>query len=139
MKITLDRINDAYLMEATNERGQKITLDSSVESGGSNAGYRPMELLPVALGSCTSIDVISILKKQKQPLKGYRVEVNGEREAGKVPSLYTAFEIHYIFEGDLDEKKVKRAIDLSLEKYCSVSMTLEKTAKITYRYTINRK
>lgn len=138
MKITIDRMNDGFLMEAKNERGQKITMDSSAESGGSNAGYRPMELLPVALGSCSGIDVISILKKQKQPLSGFQIEVNGERESGKVPALYTSFEIHYILEGDLDEAKVKRAISLSLNKYCSVAKTLEKTAKITYRFTINR-
>lgn len=95
-----------------------------------------MQLLLVAAASCSSIDIISILKKQKQPLKDIKITVQGEREKDKVPSLFTDIHIHYKLFGDLNEDKVKRAINLSIEKYCSVSKTLEVTAKITTSYEI---
>ncbi len=138
MKITIDRVDDAFQMEAKNEREQTITMDSSVASGGKDSGYRPMEILLAAIGGCSSIDVIDILKKQREPLEGLHVEINGEREPGKVPSLFKEIDLHFTLDGDLNEGKVKRAVDLSLEKYCSVAKMLEKTANITYSFTINQ-
>lgn len=137
MKITLNRLDDAFHMEAVNEDGCKIVTDGAPQIGGNNQGMRPMQLLLASAGSCSSIDVISMLKKMKQNLQDLKVEVTGEREAGVVPSLFTDIHLHFTFFGDLDEGKVKRAVELSMTKYCSVVKILEKTAKITYGYHID--
>jgi len=137
MKITIDRLNDAYHMEARNEDNNTIHLDGSPAIGGENKGVRPMQLLLMSVGSCSAIDIIGILKKQKQPLEDIKIEVEGDREKMGTYSLFRDIRIHYHFEGDLDDNKVKRAIELSLDKYCSVAKTLEKTAKISYNYTIH--
>ena len=136
MKITLKRLDDAYHLEAVNEDGRKIETDGSPEIGGGNKAMRPMQLMLAGAGSCSSIDIISILKKQKQNLKDLQVEVTAEREQGKIPSLFTDIHMHYTFYGDVAEEKAKRAIDLSIDKYCSVVKILEKTAKITTSFEI---
>jgi len=97
-----------------------------------------MQLMLASAGSCSSIDVISILKKQKQNLRDIIVEVNGEREKDKIPSLFTDVNLHFILFGDLDPDKVKRAVDLSVTKYCSALKTIEKTATITYSFEIQK-
>ncbi len=136
MKIELKRLDDFYHLEATNEQGVKTYTDGSPDIGGSNKGMRPMQMVLTALGGCSTIDVISILKKQKQPLKDIQITVEAEREKDKVPALFTDIHVHFKLFGDLSEEKVKRAISLSAEKYCSVSRILEKTAKITTSYEI---
>ncbi len=136
MKIELNRLNEGFWMEAVNEGGNKIQMDASPEVGGSNQGMRPMQLLIAAMGGCSSIDVISILKKQKQDLKDIKITVTAEREKDAVPSLFTEVHAHFKLYGNLDEDKVKKAVSLSVEKYCSVAKTLEKTAKVTYSYEI---
>lgn len=136
MKIELTRLDDAFHLEATNEQGVKMHTDASPDIGGGNKGMRPMQLLLVAVASCSTIDIINILKKQKQPLKDIHITVDGERESDKVPSLFTDIHIHYKLVGDLSEEKAKRAIALSMDKYCSVSKTLEATAKITTSFEI---
>ena len=97
-----------------------------------------MQLLLAGIGGCSAIDVISILRKQRQPLDDIKITVNGEREANKVPSLFTDIHLHYDLFGDLDEQKVKRAVALSVDQYCSVGKMLEKASKITYDFTIIR-
>jgi len=129
-------MNEAVHMKATNEAGVVVNVDGAAEVGGENKGFRPMQLLLAGLGSCSSIDIISILKKQKQPLEDLRVVVDGEREKNKIPSLFSEIHVHFIFKGNLEEKKVKRAVDLSMKTYCSVTKTLEKTAAISYSYEI---
>ncbi len=136
MKITLKRLDDAFHLEAVNEDGCKIETDGASKIGGSNKGMRPMQLLLAAAGSCSSIDIILILKKQKQNLKDLEVEVTAEREQGKAPSLFSDIHIHFKFFGDVLNAKAKRAVDLSVEKYCSVVKILEKTAKVTSSYEI---
>jgi putative redox protein len=138
MRITLKRLNDSYHMQAQNEDGNTIQMDGSPAIGGENLGARPMQVLLMSLAGCTSIDVISILKKMKQEVDDYHVEVDAERETDVVPSLFTNIHIKYILKGnDLDESKVRRAIELSADKYCSVSKILEPTTKITWSYEIN--
>lgn len=139
MKITLDRIDEAYHLKATNEDGRTIETDGSPGIGGGNKAFRPTQLLLAAVGSCSSIDVISILKKQKQDLQDIKVEVTGEREKDKIPSLFTDIHVHYKLFGQIEREKAKRAIDLSIGKYCSVSKTLEKTANITTSFEIIEK
>ncbi len=136
MQITIQRKNDAVHMEARNEDGNSISIDGAPTVGGENKGFRPMQLLAAGAGSCSTIDIISILKKQRQPLKDIRVEINANRQDGKVPSLFETIHLHYILSGDLDPVKVEKALELSLTKYCSVVKILEKTATITYTYEI---
>lgn len=136
MKITLKRLDDAFHLEAVNEDGCKIETDGAPKIGGSNKGMRPMQLLLAAAGSCSSIDIILILKKQKQNLKDLEIVVTAEREQGKVPSLFTDIHLHFKFFGDVLDAKAKRAVDLSVEKYCSVVKILEETAKVTSSYEI---
>jgi putative redox protein len=136
MKIVLNRLDDAYHMEAVNELGCKIETDGAPEIGGGNKGMRPMQVLLAAAGSCSSIDMISILKKQKQSLEDLQVEITAEREKDKVPSLFTNVHIHFILHGNLDDGKVKRAVGLTIDKYCSVVKILEKTAEVSSSYEI---
>lgn len=123
-------------MEAANETGQLTYLDGSPDIGGHNHGFRPMQLVLTALGGCSSIDVILLLNKQRQPLQHIEVEVEGDREADAIPAVFTAIRVHYKVYGDLDPKKVERACRLSIEKLCSVSIMLEKTVDISWTYEI---
>jgi len=100
-------------------------------------GMAPMELLAAALGGCTGMDVVSILKKMRQPLEAFRVEVSGEK-AEEHPKRYTSLEVVYYLKGDLDEAKVRRAIELSEERYCSVEATLRPAVPIASRFVIER-
>ena len=136
MKIEFKRINDAYLMEAVNENGNTTLTDGSPDIGGSILAMRPMQLMLVGLGSCSSIDVIHLLQKQRQDLRDIQLSVTAEREEGVVPSLFTTIHIHYKLFGPIDPKKAERAISLSVEKYCSVGKLLEKTADITWDFEI---
>lgn len=131
MIIELQKKNDAYHFEAVNESGLQVQIDASAAIGGLNKGPRPMELLIMGLGGCSGIDVVSILKKQKIEVEGLRIRIEAEREKDVNPSLFTDIHITFIFKGAIDKGKAERAISLSLEKYCSVAKTLEKTAKIT--------
>ncbi len=136
MKIEINRLNDGFWMEAVNENGNKVHIDASPDIGGTDHGFRPMQMLLAALGGCSAIDIISILKKQKQPLEDLKITITGERETDAVPSLFTEAHVHFTFYGNLDEDKVKKAVVLSVEKYCSVAKTLEKTAKVTHSFEI---
>lgn len=120
--------------EATTAHGT-IALASALDEPGS--GVTPMETLASALGACTAMDVASILVKMRQPLEGFRVEVSGER-AEVHPKKFLSLEVVYHLTGDLDERKVERAIELSEERYCSVAATLKPTVPITSRYVLER-
>jgi putative redox protein len=119
---------------ATSPSGHAIAVDSDRES---NKAPGPMELVLMALGTCTATDVVSILKKKRQKLESLEVLCSGER-AAEPPTVWTKLEIVYRLRGELDEGAVKRAIELSEEKYCSVSAMLKKTAKVSWRYEILR-
>lgn len=136
MRIEMRRFNDAYHMQARNEDGNLIDIDGAPKIGGENKGFRPMQLLAAGAGSCSSIDIISILKKQRQVVHNFEVIIDAERVEGEIPSLFETIHLHYIITGELDRDKVAKAIDLSLGKYCSVVKILEKTAKITHSYEI---
>lgn len=138
MKIELQRINDAFHMEATNEQGNTVYIDGSPAIGGGNLAMRPMQMVLSALGGCSAIDIINILRKQRQPLEDFRVQIEAEREEGMVPSLFTKIHVHYLLHGDLKENKVEKAVNMSMEKLCSVKMILDKTAEISWSYEIIR-
>lgn len=113
--------------------GHIIALDTDRTANGAPG---PMELLLVALGTCTATDVVSILAKKRQKLDSLEIEVSGER-AEDPPRVWTRLEIVYKLRGLLDEKAVEHAVQLSEEKYCSVAAMLRKTAPISYRIEIN--
>jgi putative redox protein len=117
---------------AISPSGHAIVIDSDRQS---NKAPGPMELLLMALGACTATDVVAILKKKRQKLTSLRIICSGER-APEPPSVWTKLEILYQVHGELEEAAVKRAIELSEAKYCSVSATLKKSATLTWRYEI---
>lgn len=136
IKIELQRISGDFHLEAKNEQGSAIHIDASPDIGGTNQGMRPMQLLLSGLGSCSAIDLINILKKQKQVLTDIKITVTGEREANAIPSLFTNVHTHFELYGQLDEVKVGKAVTLAVDKYCSVAKTLEKTATVTHSFEI---
>lgn len=136
MRITLKRQNKAVHLKAFNEEGASIDIDGAPAIGGENLGLRPMQLLLAGIGSCSTMDIINILRKQKQPIVDLEVLVDGQREKDKIPSLFETIHIHFILYGNLDNSKTQRAIDLSMRTYCSVTKILEKTSQITYSHEI---
>lgn len=138
MKVTLKRLDDAFHMQAANEEGLTVESDGSPAIGGKNQAMRPMQMVLAALGSCSSIDVIHLLNKQRQPLEDIEIELTAQR-ADAVPAVFTDVQVHYKLYGPLDEKKVERACRLSMEKLCSVSKMLEKAVNITWSYEMMTK
>ncbi len=138
MKIELERVDDGFHMEAKGMSPVVVNLDAAVDIGGKNAGARPMELLLMGLGGCTSIDLILILNKQRQPLDDIKIEVTGEREQieGTEMKPFKKINIHYKLYGQLDPVKVEKAISLSMDKYCSATAQLRPSAEITHSYEI---
>jgi putative redox protein len=134
-KIELSRVSGDYGFEATDEYGHTIKMDSSPESGGLNYGVRPMQMLLMGLGGCSAIDVIAILKKQRQEVRDYKMVINGDREPNKEPSLWKEINIEFHLYGDIDPDKAQKAADLSIGKYCSVAATLVK-AGAEIKYTV---
>jgi putative redox protein len=124
--IEVNRVQDDYGFEARDANGHTVRIDTSPETGGKNFGARPMQLLLMALGGCSGIDVVSILKKQRQELKGYKTFIEGEREQGKEPSLWKTVKVIFELTGNIDQDKAERACALSMEKYCSVAETLRR-------------
>lgn len=137
MKITLNRKNEDVHFEASGMTPVKVNIDGAPAMGGIDAGARPMELVLMALGGCSVIDVVSILKKQRQKIDDLQVEVEGQREPDAVPSPFKKIHMTFHFKGELNEEKVKRAIQLSVEKYCSVQVMLAATVEISWSYTIS--
>ena len=116
--------------------GHGIVIDGAETIGGRNLGVRPMEMLLMGLGGCTAMDVLSILRKQRQDVTDCVIEVEGER-GDEHPKIFTKIHVHFIITGNaLKESSVKRAVDLSAEKYCSVSAMLGKSAEITHDYEV---
>ena len=122
--VEVRRVSNDYGFEGEDAFGHKVKMDSSPESGGHNFGIRPMQMLLMGLGGCSGIDVVSILKKQKQSLADLRILIDGERETGKEPTLWKHIRITFEMTGAVDPEKAKRACALSIEKYCSVAATL---------------
>jgi putative redox protein len=116
--------------------GHTLVMDADDTSGGTNAGFRPMELLLVGFGGCSGMDVISILRKKRQKVSELEVNVQGEK-TDSYPKVYKTVHIEYIVKGTgIEKEAVERAINLSLEKYCSVGATLAKAGTITHSYKI---
>ncbi|HTL82977.1 MAG TPA: OsmC family protein [Bacteroidia bacterium] len=138
MKVTLNRIDDAFQFEAKDANGKTVVFDASPKIGGKGNGVSPMQTLIMAAGGCSAIDVILILRKQKQEIHDFKIEIDGEREPDKEPSLWQTVHLLFKLEGTIDGEKAKRAVQLSMEKYCSVVKTLEGAgAKISWDVVVN--
>ena len=135
IQVELERVHGDFGFKVTDMHGHSVNIDNSPEHGGDNFGVRPMQMLLMGLAGCSGIDVISILKKQRQVVKGYKTIVRGQREAGVEPSLWKFIELEFIITGEVEEEKAKRAVELSVNKYCSVAATLLK-AGATIQWTI---
>ena len=135
MKARIKWVENVCLIGET-DSGHGVVIDGAQEIGGRNLGVRPMEMVLMGLGGCTAMDVLSILKKQRQQITDCVIEVEGQRQ-DTPPKVFTKIHIHFMIRGyNLKESYVKRAVDLSSEKYCSVSAMLDKTAQITHDYEI---
>jgi putative redox protein len=122
--------------EGQADSGHVVVMDSSSAFGGEDKGARPMELLLLGMGGCTSIDVVSMLKKGRQDVVDCVAEISAER-AEDIPKVFTRIHVHFKVTGkDLDPKRIERAIELSAQKYCSASIMLGKTAEITHDFEI---
>lgn len=125
-------------MDIVDAEGHLLRLDIPVAQGGNGSGFRPMQTLLAALIGCSAVDVVSILKKQKQTLVNLSVEIDGQREEGKEPSLWKTIDIVFRLSGEIDASKATRAVDLSIKKYCSVAETLRTAgAQIAYKIFVN--
>ena len=118
------------------ESGHSVVMDGPPESGGRNLGVRPMEMVLLGMGGCTAFDVVMILQRQRQAITDCQVELSAER-ADEVPKVFTRIHAHYVVKGrGLDAKKVARAVDMTAEKYCSVSIMLAHSADVTHDFEI---
>ncbi len=137
-QIEVKRVDDAYAFLATDSNGNMARLDASSAIGGHDSGIRPMQSLLMGLGGCGGVDIVSILKKQKQSINEFKMVIKGEREQGKEPSLWKTVIIDFYFSGEIDKNKAEKAIALSLNKYCSVAATLRAAGcTIDWTVTIN--
>ena len=126
IKIELERVEGDFGFEAKDDSGHTVRLDTSPEGGGTNFGVRPMQMLLMGLGGCSGIDIVNILKKQRQTIDGFNMKIEGEREAGKEPSIWKNVTIEFELTGNIDPDKARRACELSMDKYCSVAETLRR-------------
>ena len=137
MKITLNRINDNFLFECANENGQKILLNNTREE--KNNGVSPMEAVLMSLSGCSGIDIIHILKNQQQEITNFSAEVEAERIEKDGAHPFKSILVKFFIEGKVDENKALKAIELSFEKYCSISKMLETSVDIAYEINVNGK
>lgn len=137
MKITLDRVNENFHFELKNERGHIVNVDARPDFGGNDMGASPMELVLMGVAGCSGIDMISILKKQRQEITSFKAEVEGERVQVGEAKPFKEINVVFFLEGPINEEKALRAAQLSFEKYCSVSKTVEPTATINYKVVLN--
>jgi putative redox protein len=138
VEINLQRKDGDFGFEATDANGHVVRLDTSEETGGKNFGVRPMQMLLMGLGGCSAIDIVMILKKQRQTIDDFSIKINGQREPGKEPSLWETVKITFFLKGTIDKEKAERACQLSMDKYCSVAATLMKSGtSLSWEVVVN--
>ena len=137
MKARVKWVEDVCFM-GESESGHAVVLDGSPEIGGRNLGMRPMEMLLVGMGACSSIDVVTILKKARQNISDCVAEISAER-ADEIPKVFTKIHVHFVITGqDLNLAQVERAVNLSAEKYCSASIMLGKAAQMSHDFEVRQ-
>ena len=135
MKARIKWVENVCFM-GESETGHAVILDGATDAGGRNLGMRPMEMLLIGMGACTSFDVVTILKKSRQPVTDCVAEIEAAR-ADEIPKVFTRIHVHFIVTGNgLNPAQVERAVKLSAEKYCSASIMLGKAAEITHDFEI---
>ncbi|KAF0836294.1 putative redox protein [Methylovorus glucosotrophus] len=135
MKARIKWVENVCFM-GESETGHAVILDGAPDAGGRNLGMRPMEMLLIGMGACTSFDVVTILKKARQPVTDCVAGISAER-ADEVPKVFTKIHVHFVVTGKgLNPAQVERAVKLSAEKYCSASIMLGKAAEITHDYEV---
>ena len=135
MKVRIKWVEDVSFV-GESETGHAVVLDGAPENGGRNIGMRPMEMLLIGMGACTAFDVVTILKKSRQPIVDCVAEIVAER-APEIPKVFTKIHVHFVITGNnLNDTQVERAVKLSAEKYCSASIMLSKSVEITHDYEI---
>ena len=137
MRVSLNRLDPPFHFIARNDAGKEIHLDTGIGEGGTGKGVGPMQAVVMALGGCSAIDIALILSKGRQEVEGFDIEIDYERATDQTPALFTGIHAHYVLTGDLHVGRVRRAVAMSLDKYCSVAKILEKTARITASFSIN--
>ncbi len=116
--------------------GNTLTMDAGADNGGLGLGHSPMDLLLMGAGGCASIDIVAILQKGRNDITDCIVKVSGKR-ASEMPKVYTDIHMHFIVRGrGIRDSAVERAVKLSMEKYCSVSLTLAKAANLTFDWEV---
>jgi putative redox protein len=139
MEVVLNRLDQDFHFEAKGSSPIPVHIDAAEGIGGHNAGARPMELLLMGLGGCTAIDVILILKKQRQIIEDFQIRVSGDREKieGTEKSPFNQINIQFELKGQIDVNKALKAIQMSMDKYCSATAQLEPSATITHTLVLN--
>lgn len=139
MEVLLNRLDQDFHFEASGSSPISVQIDAAEGIGGHNAGARPMELILMGLGGCTAIDVILILKKQRQVVDDFQIRVQGEREKieGTEMMPFKKINIQFELKGNIDGNKAVRAIQMSMDKYCSATAQLAPSATITHSLLLN--
>lgn len=139
MEVVLKRLDDDFHFEGIGTSSVPVHIDAAEGIGGHNAGARPMELLLMGIGGCTAIDVILILKKQRQAIEDFQIRISGTREKieGTEKTPFREINIEFEPKGAIDGNKALKAIQLSMEKYCSATAQLEPSATITHTLVLN--
>jgi putative redox protein len=140
VQIELNRVDEGMAFEAIDSNGHSIKMDGAIDNGGNNSGARPMQALLMALGGCSGIDVVTILKKQRQNITDFKMSIEAERETGKEPALWKYVHITFKLKGNMDADKANKACALSMDKYCSVAATLRAAGcTIEWKAVVNDK
>lgn len=139
MEVVLKRLDNDFHFEGMGTSSVPVHIDAAEGIGGHNAGARPMELLLMGIGGCTAIDVILILKKQRQAIEDFQIRISGNREKieGTEKTPFREINIQFELKGPIDGNKALKAIQLSMEKYCSATAQLEPSATITHTLVLN--
>jgi putative redox protein len=139
MEVVLNRLDQDFHFEAKGSSPIPVHIDAAEGIGGHNAGARPMELLLMGLGGCTAIDVILILKKQRQVVEDFQIRVSGDREKieGTEKTPFRQINIQFELKGSIDGAKALKAIQMSMDKYCSATAQLEPSSTITHTLVLN--
>lgn len=136
--LTAERTLGDFGMTITDSTNNTMQIDIPVDQGGNGKGMRPMQTVLAALCGCSAVDVVSILKKQKQELTGFKILVDGEREHGKEPSVWETVDLVFELTGNIEPNKGFRAVKLSVDKYCSVAETVRRAgATINFKVLVN--
>lgn len=138
MEINLVRKSGKFNFEAENSSGFTVELDAKPAIGGEGKGFRPMEMLLIGLGGCSGIDMVNVLTKQKEPLDDVKISIKATRKEEEMPPIFDVIDIHFDLYGALSVQKVERALNMTFDKYCSVSNILGRSATINFTYTIHQ-